>query len=241
MADAPVLTRLSAALARRLGDPKTRPGAAILAFEDGVTYSGQLRIDFLREALTRILNTLSYQYIERAGFVDHYCRWLPITTNPFPIPSGYTRVLAVRLDEHRKLLRQVTEKEKGRLSNLVWMNVPMWAIEPMGVPIDPAPEEGDPYEYGDYLRLWNVPTTVVENVETLPADLQALFVKQVPEYVIPTEQVETVEDLVISTHFEPYLLDLAEVIGRRVHQENSAFVQQRKAESNHELNQLKES
>lgn len=233
MAATPILDALSVHLAWALGDPYTREGEVVTVEDDGLTYTAAMRCQFLTSALRTMIGSLGLSYLQRAGFTRWYGRRFPVTANPVDLgidgiegsdddlglPS--CRIARIYLvTYYGRPMRPCPWSEQEKVNSLLWMNVPMWRVEP-----------------GNVLTLLNVE-------DPLPEGSVIAYAIRDVEDLLPHDPTDepaenpNKEDILVSSYLHAPLVDLAEVIGRRNHQEAHEYVRARRHEVFSELDTL---
>lgn len=186
----PVLDKLSAELAARLGDPLEASGARISAanIKDGRVYTIEDRDWYLTQAMRLFVTMLGPRFLDDEGFQENYIlieRNVDATVD-HDFPQEATAVIHV--DYYgRKALHASMDILKRR-HHTHWQHVPMWRVTT-----------------GPKILFYNMMTDAVVDI---------YYAKFIPDLTHAGSV-----DIELSPNLYGYVLDIAEAIGRRNHQE----------------------
>jgi hypothetical protein len=198
----PVFDSLNVRLAYRLGDPYTPDGDIVTYADDGIAYPASMRDDLVIEAARRVLTRMGARAVSVKGVREAYVRAADLTATETQLPADCAQVLDIDYYGKRVEAEPFTS---GRRSSVYWQNVPMYRI-------DQASDEASR-------------KVVLMNIHKSPFTASMRYLREIPALTHGGA-----EDLTFDVYMQEHVLDLAEALGRRLHQEFPQVYQMAAAE-----------
>lgn len=190
----PVFDHMNVALAYRLGDPYAPGGSVVTHSADGIAYPAALRDELVLNAARRVLFYMGPRTMAIKGLRESYVRTSQLTALETQLPATLARVLDV--DYYGKRVEDemfVT----GRRNSIFWQNVPMYRIA-----------------QGDDAATRKI---ILINIYKTPFTATMWYLREIPALTHGGA-----EDLLFDSYTQEHVLDVAEALGRRLHQEFTA-------------------
>lgn len=187
----PVYDRLNVMLAYRLGDPYQPGGSVVTYSTDGIAYPAALRDDIILSAARRVLFSMGPRALANKGIRESYVRTQQLTATDTQLPADCARVLDV--DYYGKKAED-EHFVSGRLNSIFWQNVPMYRVEQAS---DSANRK-----------------IILTNIHKDPFTATLFYLREIPALTHGGS-----EDLTLDTYMQEHVLNVAEALGRRLHQE----------------------
>lgn len=193
----PVYDSLNIRLAYRLGDPYKPGGGVVTQADDGIVYSAALRDGLVLEAARRVVTRMGAKSLLEKGIRESYVRSLALTAATTALPTDCAQVLDVDFYGKRVEPEPFTS---GRRNSVYWQNVPMYRIDQATATADRK-------------------ITLI-NAHKTPFTATMLYLREIPALTH-----NGTEDLTLDSYMTEHVLDVAEALGRRLHQEFPAVYQ----------------
>ncbi|MBE0645407.1 MAG: hypothetical protein IH600_15090 [Bacteroidetes bacterium] len=191
----PVFDRLNVMLAYRLGDPYTPAGTVVTYAADGISYPAAIRDDMILEGARRVLISMGPRALLNKGITEAYIRTELLEELSTELPAGCAKVLDVEYYGKKAVHVPLAD---GRRNSVLWQNVPMWTIG-----------------YADDGR-----TIELSNIRKDPFEATMYYLRDIPALTHGGT-----EDILFDLYMQEHVLDYAELLARRLHQE-FGFVKQ---------------
>lgn len=192
----PVFDKLNVQLAYRLGDPYQPGGSVVTYSADGIAYPAAIRDDLVLEGARRVLMSMGPRALLHKGITEAYVRKANLVALSTALPAGCAKVLDIEYYGKKAVHTPLAD---GRRNSVLWQNVPMWTVG-----------------YADSAR-----TIELSNIHKTPFTATMYYLREIPALVHGGS-----EDLLFDTYMQNHALDLAEMLGRRLHQEFGPFLRQ---------------